>query len=99
MPVDHKAVAEKLIAARRKKFTVEEYVELADAVANAGGQMVQASFDDGDWCGTGRLPFPPKNFDKVLEVVAKLGGGGRIIINGITGPVDFDLVVTPDRVR
>ena len=100
MKTDHKEIAKTLLENRRK-FTIESYVELASAVTAAGGQMVHASFDDDDWdwCGTGRLPWPPRGIDPILEVIAKLGGGGRFIINGIPHPVELEIVVTRDRIR
>ena len=96
--VDHKEIAKTLLENRRK-FTVESYVELATAITAAGGQMVHASFDDDDWCGTGRLPWPPRGIEPILEVIAKLGGGGRFIINGSPYPIELDIVVARDRIR
>lgn len=98
MKIDHREIAKGLID-KRKKLTVDDYVGLAEAFTAAGGTMVQASFDDDDWCGTGRIPWPPKGFDKILEEIGRLGGRGGIIINGIPHPEWLEIVVRPDRVR
>jgi hypothetical protein len=96
--VDHREIARSLIENRRK-LTGDDYVELVDAIVAAGGHMVQAYADDDDWCATGRLPWPPKRLDSILEVIGKLGGGGRIIINGIPNPIDFEIVAFRERIR
>ncbi len=99
--VDHKEIA-KTVIENRRKFTAESYVELATAVQAAGGEMVHASVDDGpqwDWSGTGRFPWPPKNIDKLLELLAKLGGRGGVIVNGQPTPESFDIVFSRDHRR
>lgn len=98
MKIDHKAIALEFIE-KRKSFAGEGYVAFAEAVTAAGGGMVQASFDDDDWCGTGRIPWPPKKLENIIEVIGKLGGRGGIIINGIPNPEWLEIVVRPDRVR
>lgn len=98
MTIDHRAIAKGLID-NRKKISIDEYVGLAEAFTAAGGKLVQGSFDDDDWCGTGRIPWPPKGVDAILEQIGKLGGRGGIIINGIPNPEWLEIVVRPDRVR
>lgn len=82
------------------RIGVEEMVAINKEALAAGGRLSSInSYDDGDWCGNGRIVFPfplpePDHFMSFLEYLVRTRINSEILINGLPVPIEIAINVS-----